>query len=492
MNDVVKLIPDSLLKEPCHNYLKAMISSFDDICNNLFDHLPFLQFWTDGVLKKSSPSKAMEFAFNYFNKKEVNESLDEDEAQLANDYLEKLISFYNKQIYTSGKLVAKFIRSFKSDNPRKEIRTDDFKWFPKEWEDNNHQDYIRISKEFDFAWKFARLWQLLESRGQGKYILNFIGKIELTNKEEILSSSKIPSDVIEKLKNLNPEKESFFKNNLDYFSPECLPTNELITFLKKACISSIKDEKGKSLSPSNARIKHLEPIWLLGRFFKIHNYGLDFIGQEMPILAINQFSGLEKSPFLSDWKNRDLDDFVKKERIKIGERTFPVEDVLLIAYSCDELLEKLSYKSNEILEGKEKNPFKIILSKIKKRIKPSFLSSVDYSDSDIRLVIKKNPSIFKALAMLGSFPTFFTQYKKELDKYTDVIKQLEGNSFLLYFFGKRIVSAGLENEKNLFFITKNDFDSWDMLMAVLIIAIAYSMQNRQNIVHDEKLISNQA
>lgn len=501
MNDVAELIPVSLLKKPCHNYLKAMISSFDDICNNLFDHLSFLKFWTEGVLEKSTPSKAMKFAFNYFNK-EINENIEDNEAEKADKYLEDLISFYNKQAYTSGKHVAKFIRSFKSDNPREEIRTDDFKWFP--WvekkqkeqandseKDDKHQDYVRISKEFEFVWKFARLWQLLEGRNQGNYILNFIGKIDLNNEKEKFFPYNIPSDVIEKLGNLHPETESFFKSNSIYFSPEYLTTNQLVAFLKKACISSIKDENGKNLAPSNARIKHLEPIWLLGRFYRLHHYSLDFIGQKMPILAINQFLGLEKSPILFEWKDRELDDFVKNNRIKIGERTYPLEDFLLIAYDYNELIAKLNNKSNEILIGKERNPFKSLLSKIKERIKPSFLSTVDYSDSKIRLFIKKNPSVFKALVTFSSFPTFFTLYKIELEKYTNILNKLEGNSFLSYFFGKRIISTALENEKNLFFITKNDFDTWDMLAAALIIVLAYSRLNKQSVGHDEKQILNQ-
>ena len=209
-----------------------------------------------------------------YNKKD-NDPIDEISEKRADEYLEALIKYYNSEYpdIAFGKHVAQFIRGFKSNTGRTEIKTDDFEWFPKDNVGNGKlpKEFEPISKEFDFAWKCARLWQLLEERKQEHYILSFLGFNEI----KFTETSNIPTEISSKLNESTIEEPSYLKKFVDYFTPERMTKHDMCLLLKKACRASINkqlNEKIVEISPSNARIKPLDSLWLLARFYGIHYY----------------------------------------------------------------------------------------------------------------------------------------------------------------------------------------------------------------------------
>ena len=477
----------SFLDPRCKHFLKEMISSYDVIRKEFFEHLPFLIYWSDCVGTKPSADNALEYAFKYY-KKLHNTKLDEAAEKIADDYLENVISYYNAEYpdKSFGKHVAQFVRAFKlGDEQRKErteIKTDDFEWLPDKLKQN--RNFEKISKEFDFAWKTARLWQLLKTRGQEQFILAFLGIKEEPNQDEqkksltISSEHKLPIELSKKLDSLCFEETRFLKDSIDFFSPEFMTKHDMCVFFKKACISSIKKLKGDNvvdIAASNARIKPLDSIWLLGRFYGIHSYALNFISQEMPSRAVKQFVGLENSPFL-DWKERDIDELIKSETIRVGNRNYPLAEVLMTIYSNSSLRALLEQKSNEIIEGKEQNPYKPLYDTIlKEGSKNSFISNIDLTKKEFLNIAKKSPGVFKSLIFLGSFPDFFFKYAKELEANNHLIDDIQDPRIIGTFLISAILSEGLENEKNLFIITDDDFDNNDLFVAALILIIWYSM-----------------
>ena len=258
----------SFLKVPCKHYLETMIRSCDVICSELLEHFPFLIYWSGCIKTKPSASNAMRFAFTYFNKID-NNSIDEISEEKADDYLDALIKYYNIEFPDNvfGKHVAQFIRGFKSNTGRTEIKTDDFEWFPKDKKGNPllPTEFEQISKEFDFAWKCARLWQLLEERKQEHYILNFLRIREI----EFTKTSRIPSGILGKLNNSTIDEPEYLKKIVDYFIPEQMTRHDMSLLLKKACRASLMkllNDEIKEIAPSNARIKPFTVV--LNRHFE--------------------------------------------------------------------------------------------------------------------------------------------------------------------------------------------------------------------------------
>lgn len=462
----------SFLKVPCKHYLETMIRSYDVLRSELRKHLPFFIYWSDCIKTKPSASNAMRFAFTYFNKID-NDSIDEISEEKADDYLEALIKYYNIEFPDNvfGKHVAQFIRGFKSNTGRTEIKTDDFEWFPKDKKGNPllPTEFEQISKEFDFAWKCARLWQLLEERKQEHYILNFfcIREIEFTK------TSNIPSDTLSKLNESAIEEPGYLKKFVDFFTPEQMTKHDMCLLLKKACRASIMKQLNdgiKEIAPSNARIKPLDSLWLLARFYRIHNYRLDFIGQKMSVRAVKQFIGIDgDSPFL-EWTPDNFEKQVQQGSVKVRKRTFPISEVLVTLYSHKDLLRFLDHKSNELIPGKERNPYKPLYDVISEQNSATLaISYLDLSSAKMREFVKEHFNIFKAIIFFGSI--FNTRYEILVERYSHL---LENNTTLAFFLVGAMIAEGLEHPKNLSFITVDDFDTWDIFLALLFWALMYT------------------
>lgn len=462
----------SFLKVPCKHYLETMIRSYDVLRSELSKHFPFFIYWSACIKTKPSASNAMRFAFTYFNKID-NDSIDKILEEKADDYLEALIKYYNIEFPDNvfGKHVAQFIRGFKSNAGRTEIKTDDFEWFPKDKKGNPllPTEFEQISKEFDFAWKCARLWQLLEERKQEHYILNFfcIREIEFTK------TSNIPSDTLSKLNESAIEEPEYLKKFVDFFTPEQMTKHDMCLLLKKACRASLmklSNDEIKEIAPSNARIKPLDSLWLLARFYKIHNYRLDFIGQKMPRRAVKQIVGIDApSPFL-DWTSDNLDKQVKKGSVKVGKRTFPLSEVLMTLCSHKKLRSFLEHKSNELIPGKERNPYKPLYDVINEQNSAtSAISYLDLSSEKCRKFIKEHLNVFNAIIFVGSI--FNTKYEILVERYSNF---LENNATLADFFISAMSADGLESAKNLSIITVDDFDTWEISIAILFWILMYA------------------
>lgn len=463
---------ETFLKVPCKHYLEEMIHSYDILRSELRNHMPFIANWSECVETKPSALNAMKFAFNYY-RKEDNGAIDEISGRNADNYLEALIAYYNSEYPDKafGKHVAQFIRGFKLNTGRTAIKTDDFEWFPKSWEGKKPKEFEQISKEFDFAWKCARLWQFLKEQEQERYILSFLGISEI----EFTEKSKIPPEISNRLDEPSIEDPKLLKKLVDDFMPEQMTMHDMSLLLKKTCRSSIKKQSDNGiveLSPSNARIKPLDSLWLLARFFGIHHYRLDFIGQNMPARAVKQFVGLDgDSPFL-DWDEKNLDEVIGQGSVKVGKRTYPLAEVLMTVYNHKELLDRLERKSKEIIEGKERNPYEPVYQTIREQSSTSMaISHFDLSNEKVRKLIKEHQNVFKAMIFIGS--VFNSKYEALLDKYEPFLEKGENNNILHTFVISALISEGIENPKNMFFITDDDFDTCDLVFAVFIWLVLY-------------------
>ena len=469
---------EPFLKVPCRKYLKTMINSYDVLRSEVYNHKSFIIYWSECVETKPSALNAMQYAFKYYDKSE-NESIDDVSAKIADDYLEALVRYYNSERPDKafGKHVAQFIRGFKS-NTRTEIKAEDFEWYPPKWRKEfpeelrlNTKEIEYIAKEFDFAWKCARLWQLLEDRKQECYILNFLG----INKIKFTEISNIPSEISSRLNETAVEDPEYLKKIVVYFTPEQMTKRDMAVLLKKACRASIQKQLKdgiKEISPSNARIKPLDSLWLLARFYGIHQYRLDFIARKMPYRAMKQFNGIDgNTPFL-DWE-RDLEEMINNGGdIRVGNRTYPLIEVLMTMYNYKVLLDFFEHKSNEIIPGKEKNPYKPILQAISEQnFETSAISYLDLSNEKWRKFIKEHIRVFKAMI----FCSFVLDAKYE-DLKKEYCSRLVNSAVLDNFLVGAMVADGLQNPKNLYFITVDDFDEWDMVVAIIIWHSLYSKQ----------------
>lgn len=401
---------------PCRSYIASTIKGRDTLCRDFFGHLPFIAYWSICIKNSPTATNAMLFAFSFFDKNH-NEEIDSHIELIANRYLERLISYYDttNDKKLNGKSIARFIRAFKSFNGREEILTNNIDWAPKDL--NPSEEELKIACEFDFAWNCARLWQYLSPDRQ-EFMLHFLHITDLDF--ENLLKNETNHDSFEGINNFDIEDPEYFKKNLEFYSPYQMSEQEMKMLLKKACLASIKekDKDGKiiDIAASNARIKHLEPLWTLGRFYGIHNYALDFIGRPMPSQAVMQFSGIVDSPFLS-CDVKDLDVLIKSRTIRIGHHNYPLEDALIALYDNSKLLSLLDAKSNEIIPGKIQNIYKPILENVQKKYpKHSLVATLDYSGDKLRNLARKYPGFLKALIFFSSIPDFFLKYKTEIEK----------------------------------------------------------------------------
>ena len=76
--------------------------------------------------------------------------------------------------------------------------------------------------------------------------------------------------------------------------------------------------------------------------------------------------------------------------------------------------------------------------------------------------IKEHLSVFNAIIFFGSI--FNTKYEILVERYS---KSLENNATLADFFISAMIADGLESAKNLSIITVDDFDTWDIFIAIL-------------------------
>lgn len=473
------LSSEPFLKVPCRHYLETMIRSYDVLRSELHNHIPFFVYWSECVETKPSALNAMLYAFKYCDRSE-NESIDKESAKKAEDYLEALIKYYNSEYPDKafGKHVAQFIRGFKSKTGRTGIKAEDFKWFPQKWQKEMPDELKAISKEveyiakeFDFAWKCARLWQLLEERKQVHYILSFLGITET----KFTETSNIPFEISSKLNETTIEEPEYLKGLIDYFTPEQMTKHDMSLLLKKACHASIREQQKdgiKEIYPSNARIKPLDSLWLLTKFYRIHHYRLDFIGQKMPPRAIKQFVGIGgDSPFL-DWDEKSLDKIINNGSVKVGKRKYPLAEVLMTIYTHKELFNLLEHKSNEIIEGKERNPYIAVRQIVREENSISAaISHIDLSNDLVRKLIKEYQGVFKAMMFSGSF--FSSKYETLLEKNVFILEKNKKNKILKNIVIDTMITEGLESAKNVFFITEDDFDNWDLLVAFIIYLCFY-------------------
>ena len=478
---------EHFLKVPCKHSLETMIRSYDILRSELHNHMSFFAYWSECVGTKPSALNAMLYAFKYCDRSE-NESIDEESAKKANDYLEALIKYYNSEYPDKafGKHVAQFIRGFKSKTGRTEIKAEDFEWFPEKWRKEMPEELRSISKEveyiakeFDFAWKCARLWHLLEGRKQERYILGFLGITET----KFTVTSNIPSEILSRLNDTTVEDPEYLKGLVDYFTPEQMTKHDMALLLKKACRASIQEQQEgviRDISPSNARIKHLDSLWLLARFYGIHHYRLDFIGQKMPPRAVKQFVGIDAdTPFL-DWNEKNLDEIIDKSTVKVGKRKYPLTEVLMTVYSHKELLDSLEHKSNEIIEGKERNPYKSVHQAIREQDTCSAaISHLDLSHEALRKLAKERQGLFKAMIVFGSI--FNSKYATVIEEYNAFFEKNSNNKILQNFVVGTMITESLESAKNVFFITEDDFDTWDSLGAILIWVLLFALTKLEKI-----------
>ena len=486
-----------LHEQPYKRYIEALINAYDEICRHFFEHFRFLAYWgeliIDSCKKETDPANALRFAFSYYNHID-NENIDPHEELVANCYLDKIISLYNAD-KLSGINIARFIRSFKTAGEnaareRTEIKTADIEWLPKKnakskkapkiEKVNLSKEEIKIAREFDFAWSCARLWQYLKSHDKESFILHFLCIKKNVPTSKTIADGEV-NKLFEKLKNLDIEEPSELKKFLKHFSPSIMTKQEMQTLLKKACLACIKKKKKNGeindISPSDARIKQLEPIWLLGRFYRIHNYALDFIKQEKLARAVKQFAGIIDSPFLK-YNVRNLDKMIKRPSLRVGKHNYPLEEVLLTIFGSKALIEELKNKSNEIIPGKRRNPYKPLLENIEKRsTKHSLVAQLDLANDKIRKFAQTNA--FKALIFLSAFPDFFLKYNSDIETNNDIIDGIEKNTVVGGFLYNTIMMQGLENEKNLFFLTDEEFDVWDLLIAGLLLIVFHQQNNKQ-------------
>lgn len=87
----------------------------------------------------------------------------------------------------------------------------------------------------------------------------------------------------------------------------------------------------------------------------------------------------------------------------------------------------------------------------------------------MREFVKEHFNIFKAIIFFGSF--FNTRYEILVERYSHLLKN---NTTLAFFLVGAMIAEGLEHPKNMSFITVDDFDTWDIFLALLFWALMYT------------------
>lgn len=382
-----------LLDQDCHHYLEAMLKMYDLIVNTAPHHLKFLQYWFKCIEPKSKEldeQTILSIAFAYFFKELGNTTINEAIENNAKNYLDELQFYYN-DLGNEGHKISEFIKSYRLKKHQRTIYTFDIKWFP--WyPQKNNKDYLRnkkfiwIALELQFVWSVARLWQLFRHRDEDdifqNYLVNLRNFLGLNNNLNLNNSTHIPDDLIKALQNSNTETKDFFEKYIYYFNPIHLTTDQMCCFFKKACKSSISD-KTKTTALKN----FLRKIWLLGKFYLIHFYPLNFIKNDrgLPDRVIKQFDAIDNLKFIKNFKIKDLEKLIKNGRKKWNSKQIQNEEIWVsIASNKDDL--SLQKKEQHIIKGLENNPYEDQLKNIReKRTKESLLNEID-------LLIRKEDS----------------------------------------------------------------------------------------------------
>lgn len=473
-----------LLDQDLSLYLKEALNAYDKLAKDFFFHLKFIKFWFRCIQKKPSAHNAVLCAFRFYDSSNVIAKED----KFVKDYLDKLKKHYNKQCnpekpksiteekwakhptvreYKHGISIAQWIRSFQSQNPQKKILAK-IDWLPKIEGNNWNKQEKFLADEFSFAWCIGRLWQLLKERGLERYIINFLGLNETQMSKNVITDNRtemMPTELKAALTNQEVEKNDFFKRYLSYYSPKYMTEQEMCVFFKKACFSSIKDK-----SISNANKDPLDKIWLLGRFFRIHFYGSDFIKAQRGVSprAAKQFVTTQNPVFLSEILHKDISKLREKYG-KWGDKGIPVEEVFCTLADKNGI-EQLKNKANEVFEEFEKNEALELLRKVEATETHSeILSKISFviseKDSDkkkeakerIVKMVEENPALFITVYLVvASMDYWWTLILKEQEDILENIDEEILPAGFLSMFIFSTISWAVRHEKNLFLITSDD------------------------------------
>lgn len=464
-----------LLDETCRNYIESAINCYHQIATEVFAHIDFLFFWFNDIIDEATPENSMRSTVNYFIGKNTSSKLNTQSKTYAEEYFKKILKHYNKLCdrdeneneYKEGKLIFEWIKDLLSKKTKNYIKTENIDWLPvlrtkEEW---SKKEQI-IAKELQFGWSISRLWQLLSNRKKEKYIKVFLGIDSWECNAHNLRKKRIPEELKTSLTNNNSEEISFFEKYIHFFSPEHLSNDELCTFLKKACFSSINKR-----SLSNAYRQPLDKIWLLARFFHIHSYSLDFIdsqrGRGLPPRAIKQFEMSQKPDFLQNIESINLARLAAKDFIKIGSKRLPNEEYLSTMASKGELFKiekrksKQDKKSNSLSEGYILNNLSFLNTKEDSR-------ELAKAKKDTIGLIHSNPNSYKTNYFGLSFIDYaIIQVKTYESKYKGVLKFLELNNIhkdivedaykgIKDFIYTSYISWSIMHEKNFFLLANKD------------------------------------
>lgn len=465
-----------LLDQDCKHYLEQAIEAQDAIIDKIEEHDSFLLFWYSALREKASAHNAMLFAFNFYNP-EITK-LEDDQyktlASKASDYFANLRKAYN----SCNKTISQFIKSFQSKNPYEKISVKDI-----DWHKEINPEYSLIADEMQFAWAFARLWQLLESREKGELVIRFLQLYKTSDIQNIDHSTQpykadsVPSNVRESLKKTSPESDEFFDSTIIYFDPDYLNEDELCSYLKKACISMLSKK-----SRSQSTRKPLDTIWLLARFYLTHYYSLKFILGEKRGLSdrfIKQVETLQNPLVLEKFDITNLEKF-KHERIKWGNKQLNFFEILA-SIKGTSFLNKLIKMSKEIIVGKERNPFESIISNWKKiKSKDSSLDKIDFSSPQYATLLKEKPILFNtlyiAIAIIGDMESFLKSFSSGNDDTND--EKFEDFGYMSLWITHK-ARQYLEHEKNLSLITVKDIDITILILVVAIWALFKTYKQSQ-------------
>ena len=483
-----------LLDRDCHDYMESMIIACDDIGTDIKKYHSFLKYWLNRVQKKPGARNAFLYAFKYFNSNE-NKSIESYKEEEAKEYLKDL-KFHLNDLGLVGESMRKFIESFQSDVPRDQIKTEDIEWFPKpnkeQW---TKPEYVVYANVFKFAWSVARLWQLFESRNDLLHIGQLKAFLSLQSEKEPLISydhkerPNVPSELRDALKELSPENIEFFDKYLFFFSPEYLTQSEMCSFWKKACISSIE---GKTVQ--TAIKKPLDKIWLLGRFYLIHPYTLNFFDGKRGFTdkAFKQIYNTSNPEVIKEIKKICLDEIVGKKRkqkqLEWGDKKISLFEVCATVCS-DKEWEKLEKqcKENEIDEIYESNPNREFLEAAASyRSKNTILNRFDVSNKHIKKWAVKEPKKFNTLIVFLSLIELFKEHDKED---ISILRDLFKNPTLMGFETNLIISQGMNHEKNLFLIAMNDIDAEffkELVNALTVVLLVIAIQELSNSWSNDK------
>ena len=486
-----------LLGRDCHDYMEAMVVACDDMGADIKKYHSFLKYWLNRVQQNPSARSAFLYAFKYFDSNE-NKGIKPDQEKEANEYLTDL-KFHLNDLGLVGESMRKFIESFQSDVPRMKIKTEDIEWFPKlnkeQW---TKSEYIVYANIFRFAWSVARLWQLFENQHEDDHIKeihiyqlkNFL--FVLSGKEPLISynckeAQNVPNELRDALITLSPESIEFFEKYLYFFSPEYLTMNEMCMFWKKACISSIE---GKTVQ--TALKKPLDSIWLLGRFYLIHSYTLNFFNGKRGFTdkAFKQIYNTSNPEAIKEIKKISLVEIVEKKinqkQLEWGNKKLSLFEVCATVCS-DKEWKKVEKRCEKIDEQYESNPGRKFLEEAASyRSKNTLLNEFDLSNKHIKKWALKEPKKFNTIIVIISL---FELLKKRGKADFSILKDWFKNPALRGFETNLIISQGVNHEKNLFLISLNDIDAEflrELLSTLAVVVLVMAVQELSNSWSNEK------